>query len=277
MYIATPVFSHKEQAIAAMAAGKHVLVEKPVGIDLNEAQEVLETSKACHVKVGVGMMMRFHTYHQKIKDIIAAGYLGEIVSMRAKFVCWYPTQEGSWRQNKKLAGGGALVDMGVHCIDILQYVSELRACGVSAICNTQTFDYEVDDSASLTLIMDNGAHAHVEANFNISSRVSSGIVEIYGTKGSVIAEGTLAQAEQGKVTVRLLGEDAETIQCAKELNAFFSKEPQGDMYTKEIENFSQAVLFDQRCLADIEDAIHVQKITDAAYESSESGRYVLIQ
>lgn len=191
VYIATPVFCHKEQAMMALRAGKHVLIEKPVGMSSREAYELRDIAQEKHVKLGVAMMMRFHTHHYAVKQLIAEGKLGDIVSMRAQFSCWYPEMEGSWRQNKKLGGGGALMDLGVHCIDLLQYITDTKVCGVTALCETITFGYEVDDSASLLLKMNNGAHAYVDVNFNIPDSAAQSRLEIYGTKGSIIADGTL--------------------------------------------------------------------------------------
>ena len=269
VYIATPVFLHKEQASTAMRAGKHVLVEKPVGVNLAEVEQLYQVSKDENVKIGAGMLMRFHSQHQQMKELIAAGKLGDIVSMRAMWAFWYPEIEGSWRQKKDLSGGGALMDVGVHCLDLLQYISGLKTVGVSAFCDTQTFRYEVDDNASLMLRMENGAHLHIESNFNIPSQVTPNRIEIYGTKGSLLAEGTFRQVSDGSVQVHLLGEDSVRIS--------YQLEPaEGNMYTREIESFSNAILNDSEPLVGIRDAYEVQRIIEAAYQSSQSGTYVVL-
>ena len=243
VYIATPVFCHKEQAIAAMRAGKHVLLEKPVGLTVGEAKELREAAIKAGVKLGVALMMRFHTHHQTIKELIAKGKLGDIVSMRTHFSCWYPKIEGSWRQKKSLGGGGALIDLGVHCIDLLQYITGLKVCGVMALCDTQSFDYEVDDSVSLIMKMDNGAHAYVDVNFNIPDDAAQSRLEIYGTKGSIIADGTLGQKEGGSTKVFLAEEKGYNVmQNRGKENSYFLEEACGNMYTKEIEAFSESIL-----------------------------------
>ena len=275
VYIATPVYCHRDQAVAAIQAGKHVLIEKPVGLTVGEAKELRDIAKAANVKLGVGMMMRFHTHHQAIKEMIAEGKLGDIVSVRAQFSCWYPKIEGSWRQIKKLGGGGALMDLGVHCIDLLQYITAMKACGVIAICDTQTFDYEVDDSASIILKMDNGAHAYVDVNFNIPDDAALSRLEIYGTKGSVIADGTLGQEEVGSVKVSLVGATGyDAMQSRKGVNSYYLEPASGNMYAKEIESFSYAVQRDVAPLVNIDDAIFVQQIAEAAYTSTEKKSFI---
>ena len=269
VYIATPVFLHKQQALAAMEAGKHVLVEKPVGVNLAEVEELYRVSKEKNVKLGVGMLMRFHSQHQQIKELIETGKLGEIVSMRAQWAFWYPEIEGSWRQKKELSGGGALMDVGVHCLDLLQYISGMKAVGVSAFCDTQTFSYEVDDHASLMLRMENGAHLYIESNFNIPGQVTPNRLEIFGTRGSILAEGTFRQVSGGSVQVRLLNEDSS--------KTVYNLEPaEGNMYSREIESFSNAILKGTAPIAGIEDAYAVQRIIEAAYQSSQSGAYMTL-
>ena len=167
VYIATPVIYHKEQAIKAARAKKHILIEKPVALTAEEGEEVLKVCRDEGVRISVGLMMRFHAYHQKMKELIEKGKLGRIVSCRGQLTCWYPDMPGNWRQRMSTSGGGALMDMGVHCIDLIQYITGGKAKKVAAITGTKTFGYEVEDSASLVFEMDNGANAYVDANYNI--------------------------------------------------------------------------------------------------------------
>lgn len=277
VYIATPVFCHKEQAMLAMRAGKHVLIEKPVGLTVEEAKELRNVAVEEGVKLGVALMMRFHTHHQEVKKLLSEGILGDLVSIRTQFSCWYPEMEGSWRQKKALGGGGALIDLGVHCIDLLQYITGLKACGVMALCDTQTFDYEVDDSVSLVMKMDNGAHAYVDANFNIPDNAAQSRLEIYGTKGSIIADGTLGQEEMGSTKVSLVEEAGyDAMQNRENINSYFLAPASGNMYTKEIEAFSAAIQENTEPSVNIEAGIFVQEIVEAAYKSSETGKVIVL-
>ena len=141
VYIASPVFCHKEQALAAAKAKKHILLEKPIALSVADSEEIIAICESEGVKLGIGFMMRYHAYHQAIKQIIADKKIGDIVSMRAQFTCWYPEIENCWRQNKALSGGGALMDMGIHCIDLLQYLSGLNAIDCVGFAQNQTFNY----------------------------------------------------------------------------------------------------------------------------------------
>ena len=279
VYIASPVFFHKEQAIAAAKAKKHILLEKPMAMTVEDAEEIKKACEENGVKLGVGFLMRFHGYHQEIKNIISEGKIGDIVSMRGQFTCWYPDIEGAWRQKKATSGGGALVDMGIHVIDLLQYLSGLKAVEVVAFNQTQTFNYEVDDSSGVIMKMDNGSIAYVDSNFNIPDAASVAKLEIYGTKGSIVASGTLAQAEVGTVNV-LISDDSlayDANQTRDEIVPLsLEGTPLGNMYTKEVEQFGDAVINGTEVPVTPESAIYDQKVVEAAYKSSEEKKFVKI-
>ena len=217
-------------------------------------------------------MMRFAAYHQEMKKLVSEGKLGDIVSMRAQLTCWYPDIPGNWRQNKDLSGGGALMDMGIHCIDLLQYITGLKAVEVTGFAGTQTFSYNADDSSAIVMKMDNGAFAVVDANFNIPDAAAKCKLEIYGTKGSIMAEGTISQVEGGKVSVLIsddsLGYDA--AQNRDELVPVKLDVELGNMYTKEVESFGNAVLNGTKPEITGEDGINVQRIVESAYKASET-------
>lgn len=280
VYIASPVFFHKEQAIKAAKAKKHILLEKPVALTVSDAEEIKKVCEENDVKISIGFLMRFHGYHQKIKEIIAEGKIGEIVSMRGQFTCWYPDIEGAWRQKKELSGGGALVDMGIHVIDLMHYISGLKAVEVAAFNQTQTFGYEVDDSSNLIMKMDNGSVAYVDSNFNIPDAASVAKLEIYGTKGSIVATGTLAQDEVGEVKILISDDNLEydaNQQRGELVPVSLEGTPLGNMYTKEVDGLCSAIVNKTDVPVSIESAIYDQKVIEAAYKSSEDKVFVSVK
>ena len=276
VYIATPVFCHKDQVIKAANAGKHILLEKPMGLTVEDSIEIKELCEKKGIKLGVGLMMRFNNLHQEIRDIVAAGKLGEIVSMRAQFTCWYPEMEGAWRQRMALSGGGSLMDMGVHCIDLLRFMSGLEASEVVALTGNQIFKYEVEDAASVIMRMENGAFAYVDAAFNVPDEAAVCKLEIYGTGGSVFLEGSLAQDEAGEGTLIFTdsnkGYDAQQNRTRVDSTKLTGNG--GNLYTKEIDAFVNAVVNNTATPITADDAIKAQKIVEAAYESAKTGKLV---
>lgn len=276
VYIATPVFCHKDQAMMAAKAKKHILLEKPMGLTVNESKEIADFCKAQGVKLGVGLMMRFSAYHQKMKEIISSGKIGDVVSMRAQLTCWYPEIPGNWRQDKTKSGGGALMDMGIHCVDLLQYISGLNADTVGCFAQNQTFSYSADDSAGLLMKMNNGAIAYVDSNFNIPDDAAKCRLEFYGTKGSILAEGTISQVESGNIELTVSDDSAgyNAQQNRDENNSKSVEVVTGNMYEKEISSFANAILNDKEPEITAEDAIFVQTIVENAYKSSEENRFI---
>lgn len=267
VYIASPVVFHKEQVMKTAKAKKHILIEKPVALNSVEADEVSKICKDEGILTAVGFMMRFHPYHQKMKEIVESGKLGTVISCRGQSACWYPDMPGNWRQHKNISGGGVLMDMGVHCIDLIQFITGSRAKKVSAFIGTKTFKYDVEDSAALMVEMDNGSYSYIDTNFNIPNEATKSRLEIYGTKGSLIAEGTIGQEEVGNLYTVYSGDNL----ADNEKEVVF-----GNMYTKEIESFSESILKGSSIEVTIDDALYIQRVVDAAYESSVTGQAVLL-
>ena len=125
--------------------------------------------------------------------------MGQVVFARAQLSCWYPDIPGAWRQDPKLGGGGALIDMATHGYDLLQYIVGSRVSEVMALTDTLTFGYPVEDSSTTLLRFENGAHGVVDAFFNVPDAAGQDRLEIYGNKGSIQAEGTIGQLPGGKM------------------------------------------------------------------------------
>lgn len=278
VYIASPVVFHKEQAIKAACSGKHILLEKPVALTVADGQEVLKACRDNNVIAASGFVMRFHANHKNMKEMISSGKLGQIVSCRAQLTCWYPDIPGAWRQKKSMSGGGAIMDLAVHCIDLIQYVTGSRAKMVAGLVGTKTFSYEVDDSASLLFETENGAYCYVDANFNIPDNAARNRFEIYGTGGCMLAEATISQLEGGRLEVMLENVDSgyNAKQEREAGKSFEIKVEPGNLYTREIESFSNSILTGVPVEVPLEDAIQVQKVVEAAYESYRTKSFVHI-
>ena len=269
IYIATPVFAHVEPAMAVAKAGKHLLCEKPIALKIEDCKMIIEACKKAGIKYATGFMMRFGAYHTAMKKLISEGKIGDVVSARAQFTCWYPDMPGVWRQDKKLSGGGALVDMAVHCIDILEYILGSQAKEVAAFVDTRTFNYSVDDSANVMIKLENGAVGYIDSHFNVPDEAAKCRLEIYGTRGSIIAEQTLGQIDGGKVEVYVSGDKGyDAQQNRNDVEPMTLDVEFGNMYTREIESFSNSILNDSPVEVPMEIGYHIQQVTDAAYRSS---------
>ena len=159
-----------------------MLCEKPLGRTTAEAEQAARACREHGVLLGVGYMMRFHHLHRELEAMVRRGDLGQVIFGRAQATTWYPEIPGAWRQDPALGGGGALPDMGSHCIDLLeQFLGPVAA--VKAYVDTLTFRYAVDDSATLLLKHASGAHGVVDVRFNAPDAAARNALEVHGTRG----------------------------------------------------------------------------------------------
>lgn len=277
VYVATPANLHHAQTLAAAAAGKHVLCEKPLGLTVDEARAMIDACRAAGVALGVGFMMRFHACHREALRWIEAGRLGRLVYGRAQLSCWYPPIAGAWRQEPALGGGGSLMDMGGHCIDLL----EMLFGPVARVCcraGRLVHDYASEDSAVALLEFAGGALGSVDALFCVPDASSKNRLEIYGSKGSVLAEGTIGQAPTGTMVAHLAEAD-ETYDAHQDRDAAgglaLAPEPV-NTYRAEIEDFSAAVLAGREPAAGARLGLRSAKVLAACYESARTGRSVRV-
>ncbi|MCP4644160.1 MAG: Gfo/Idh/MocA family oxidoreductase [bacterium] len=271
VYIATPADLHCAQVEKAAAAGKHVLCEKPLGMTIEEGERMLAVCQEHNVKLGTGFMMRFHAQHQAALKMVQDGAIGTPVLGRAQLSCWYPPIPGAWRQDPGQGGGGSLMDMGGHCIDVLEMILG-RVTKVSCMTGNLVQDYASEDTAVVLLEFESGAKGVVDNLFNVPDASSKNRLEIYGSKGSILAEGTIGQGEIGQMVANLEeGEKGyEAQQQRDEGGAVVVAPDPVNMYRAEVEAFAQAVLDDTPAPIDGELGLWSQKVLAACYESAKT-------
>lgn len=276
VYIATPVFLHGEQVARCLEAGKHVLCEKPLALSVAQAQTVVNLAKARGVQLGTAFMMRFHSQHQEALKIIQAGKLGKPVYARAQLSCWYPPIKGAWRQDPSQGGGGALADMGVHCIDLLEMFFG-PAASVSCRHGNIVHAYQSEDGAVASLTFANGALGTVDSFFCIPDEGSRNVLELFGSDGGILAKGTIGQDSGGEMTFYARAKGGYDAQQEREGCQGLAIRPTPvNTYRAEIEEFSRAIL-DGRPSTLADDAgLRSQKVLQACYESARTSRNVAI-
>ncbi|MEV1075256.1 Gfo/Idh/MocA family oxidoreductase [Micromonospora parva] len=306
--ICTPGDSHAEIALAALAAGKHVLCEKPLANTVEEARAMTaaaDTARAAGVRSMCGFNYRRVPAVTMMRQLVADGRLGVIRHVRATYLQdWIvdPQFPLVWRLQKDRAGSGALGDIGAHIIDLTQYVTGQRISGVSAV--TETFVKErplpaessglaatvdggsaptgpvtVDDAAVFVARLDGGALATYEASRFATGRKNGLRVEINGSLGSVVFDlerlnelefydATRPAAEQG--FSRILVTEGEH----PYMSAWW---PPGHIigyehsFTHEMRDFIEAVATGVDPTPSFADALQVQLVLDAVARSAELG------
>ena len=164
--ICTPPFLNEEIAVAAARAGKHVIVEKPMAINLTEADRMITACRKSKVKLSVIFQTRFNESAQRIKKIIDEGKFGKLI-MGDAYVKWFRTQEyydsAAWRGTWDKEGGGALINQAIHTIDLLQwFMGEVDS--LYALIDTAIHKIEVEDVAVAVLKFKSGAMGVIEGS-----------------------------------------------------------------------------------------------------------------
>ena len=297
--ICAPGFMHAEIAIAALAAGKHVLVEKPLANTLAEAEAMAAAARSAQDN-GVQSMIGFN--YRRVpalalaRELIAEGRLGTIRHVRAAYLQdWLvdPDSPMTWRLNKDTAGSGALGDIASHAIDQVLFLLGEQVTEVAGRLHTFTpsrpgpngpEQVTVDDAAWTTLTLASGAIASVEVSRVATGQKNSLKLEIYGDKGALLfdledlnqlgfLDATLPVREQG--FRRILVNEPEH----PYLEAWW---PQGHVigwehtFTHEIRDFLRAVGSGTQPSPSFEDGLTVQRIL-AAVEESAAAKSSIIQ
>lgn len=222
-------------------------------------------------------MMRFQAQHRAARDLIAAGRIGKPVYARAQLSCWYPPLEGAWRQDPRTGGGGSLIDMGRHCIDLLEMLLSPVA-KVSCFVRNSVHAYPSEDSAVAMLQFTSGALATVDTFFGIPDESSLNVLEIYESSGSILANGTIGQGDAGRMVARFqasAGYDAAQDRAAGG-KIQIAPDPV-NTYRAEIEDFGDAILNGREAATGGGAGLRSQKVLAACYESARVGMVVPVE
>ncbi len=196
VYIAVPHDLLQSLACQALRAGKHVLVEKPMAITLEQADEVIALAETEKRALGVYYEMRWVEPFQQARKLIQGGAIGKVIGLRIQTLIdkslqyWQSGYDGrstsTWRGQRSRAGGGVLLMNTSHLLDAVRFITGLEVEQVTGVHATLVAPVEVEDIAAATLVFDNRAVGSVFAGAHISgSRTGDECVEIFGENGQV--------------------------------------------------------------------------------------------
>ena len=183
VYVALPNSMHAEYTIRAAKAGKHVLCEKPMATSVADCEQMIAACKSAGVKLMIAYRCHYEPIHLKAVSLIRSGALGQVEAIESSF--GFPIDPGEWRLDKKLAGGGPLMDVGIYCLNATRYLT----------------GEEPESFAAFSSVIDrDGRFAQVEENLTWTTKFPSGIVascnttygslllgyfKVHGSKGSI--------------------------------------------------------------------------------------------
>jgi len=275
--VCTPNCAHKETSIDALNAGVHVLCEKPMAMNLAEAKEMAATARRTGKVLQIGLHWRFTSEAQALKRYADAGDLGDIYYGEATY--WRRRGIPGWGvfTQKRMQGGGALIDIGVHTLDHTMWlmgnprpVSVLGATYaifgkredvVTPRARWDPTTFDVDDTAFAMVRFDNGATLILRATWAANVDKSFGETRILGSKGGAFMSPLTIYAEQHGMLVNVTPVEL----------------PEVKPHHKEIEHFVSCVRGETDCLVKLEQVLDVQAVLDAIYGSSETGHEAAVK
>lgn len=275
--------AHAPASIAALKAGKNVLCEKPLAMSTEEALEMKKAADASGKLLMVGFVRRFGKNTRIMKDFINSGAMGDIYYIKTSCTrrCGNP---GGWFSDKKRSGGGPLIDLGVHMIDLSWFLlGKPKSVSVSGAAfyhlgprtNIKAItryvpadpdDYcDVEDLAVAFIRFENGAVLSVECSFSQHIHEDKLTLELYGTKSG--------------------GTFEPTIEIASEMNDYLVDikpvyTPDYDIFSanfkSETAHFIDCIVNGTQCQNPVEDGVEIMKLLDAVYESARTGKEVIL-
>lgn len=201
VYISTTNELHRDQVLAAAAAGKHVLCEKPLALSTDDA---LTMARACQ-KAGVLMATNHHlrgaATHRKIRELIQSGAIGKPLFARVFHAVYLPPHLQGWRLDKPQAGGGVILDITVHDIDTLRFTLDSELVEVVGMSQNAAMASEgLEDGAMAVLRFDNGVLAQIHDAFTVKHGGHG--IEYHGDAGSIIGRNVMSQQPVGDIMLR---------------------------------------------------------------------------
>ena len=260
VYVATPPYLHAPQTIQAADAGKHVLCEKPMAMNETEALQMITACRRNNVQLMIAYYRRRFGSVVKMGEIIDSGKIGRPVKARLEIDHIYKpprSEKELWRFDPKIGGGGLLMDIGSHGIDIL-HLWLGNVSKVAAFLDTVAHDTAVETSSSVILQFNNDVQGTVCINQN--SGINRNILEVTGTEGKVSLTGGLAAK----------GIELET----KEGKQSFDLPLSSITHQGIVENYIHSIGEGKINCSPGEEGLKTTRVLDACYASSAQGRII---
>ncbi|MFC1619551.1 Gfo/Idh/MocA family protein [Candidatus Neomarinimicrobiota bacterium] len=230
VYIATPVNLHAEQTIAAAEAGKHVLCEKPMAMNVAECDWMIATGNSAGVKLGIAYYRHFYPVVLRAKELVDSGMIGEVMLAQINAFEWFNLKEGDpsyWRMVKEQAGGGPMFDFGCHRLEVLLHIlGPIRT--LKGLHGNVLFDRNMEDTTVTCYQFERGTLGTISVSHGAFEPQDT--LDIFGSKGSI----HIAVLNQGDLTLSISGHITNE-----------SHPPHHNLHLPLIEDFTESILNDR--------------------------------
>ena len=262
VYISSTNEKHSAQALAAIAAGKHVLCEKPLAMSVAEASKMVAAAKARGVVFATNHHLRNAGSHIVIRDLISSGKIGRVLSLRVHHAVYLPLHLQGWRISNAAAGGGVIPDITVHDADTVRFHLGEDPVSVIASATSSGMGQGVEDSVMSVWAMPSGAQVFAHESFT-HAFAGSGL-EIHGTDGSIFARNVMTQHPVGEIEL--------VTKAGREPISYIAH----NLYNEAVRRFTDAVFGKGTVAASGEDGVKSLAVALAVRESANSSQDVKV-
>ena len=262
VYVATPNHLHHPVVLAAAAAGKHVLCEKPMGLTAAEAEEMVAACQKAGVVLRVGLQCRFQRVLHVAASTIKAGRLGAVREVSVQRYGPMRSSLSAWQMDLTTAGSGVLAGLGVHAIDFVHWVVGDHVARVFGLATPGRETGQPDERVTLVLEFAGGCQATIRCGRGLP--IGSNDLQAFGTRG-MLATGPLRWGPTDRLTVK-------TVDGTEE-----HEFPRENLYQQQIEAFAEEVAGNRTAAASGEDGLWLARLTDALIRSFGTGALVPVE
>jgi len=258
VFIVSANSRHCPETIAAAKAGKHILVEKPIALTVAETKRMIEACRKNNVKLMVGHMIRLSPLALRMREIVRSGSLGSVTFVKSEFVYDGRSSHRKWLTDTRIAGGGPLFDIGVHCLDTLRFVVDAKVVSIASCLEPKPTKSKTESTAILALQLSKGILASIYCSYATAIRRS--FIEVIGTDGSLSATDFTLGDRTIPLTVTTGGQTRiEQIEVP-------------NLYVEEVSLFSSCLLENKPPSIPGEVGLENQRILDMAFRGSGGSR-----
>ncbi len=261
VYISTTNELHHPQAIAVGNSGKHLLCEKPLALTIDQAKEMVELFKENNLVLGTNHHLRNAASHRKIKELVDKGTIGELRAVRIFHAVYLPENLQTWRLQNPEAGGGITLDITVHNVDCLRFITGRNPLAItSSFQNAGMAKNNLQDGIMSIVELEGGAQAFLHESF--AFKYAGNGLEVHGSEGSIFGDSIMSPNPVGEV--RLSNSEGDKV---------INLEPE-NLYHRSVQLFNQAINGEGTPAATGEDGLYSLTVALAAEKSCLEGKKI---
>jgi 1,5-anhydro-D-fructose reductase (1,5-anhydro-D-mannitol-forming) len=263
VYISSTNEKHHGQALAAIAAGKHVLCEKPLALTVAEAAEMVKAARRAGRVFATNHHLRCSGSHRTIRNLIRGGRVGRVLSLRLFHAVHLPPHLRGWRIDSAGSGGGVIPDITVHDADVARFLLGETPVSVVAEMTASGLGQGVEDSAMSVWTMPSGAM--VQSHESFTHPFAGSGLEVHGTEGSIFAKGVMTQLPLGEIEL--------VTSAGRSAVAY----PGHSLYLQAVQDFLSAVAGQGDPAATGEDGVASLAVALAVREAARTGQRQIVK